>query len=193
VDPTPSPSTTCSSPSLLYPGETESGYGSPPLPHHPVAAISPPVRPSPGNNINSRLSPLINQSPNSLPYQASHNSDGHNLLQTRLSPIGDNSAVSRRHSFVGDGGDGNFNLNRLSPTGINSCSLQQRLSPRISDPLVFSPHQQQQQLQQQLRFSPAIQPHMKGGCGGGASDGSLFPGVRPIGKQYTWQVRVARL
>jgi hypothetical protein len=185
MDPTPSPSTTCSSPSL-YPGETESGYGSPPLPHHPVAAISPPVRHAPGNNINSRLSPLINQSPNCLPYPPSHNSEANNLLQTRLSPIGDNnSAVSRRHSFVGDGGDGNFNLNRLSPTGINSCSLQQRLSPRISDPLVFSPQQQQQQ--QQVRFSPAIQPHMKGGCAA-AGDGSMFPGVRPIGKQYTWQV-----
>jgi hypothetical protein len=87
---------------------------------------------------------------------------------------------------VGDGGDGNFNHNRLSPTGINSCSLQQRLSPRI-DQLVFSPQQQQQQ-QQQVRYGPAIQPHMKGGCGGAASDGNLFPGVRPIGKQYTWQV-----
>jgi hypothetical protein len=184
----PSPSTTCSSPSL-YPGETESGYGSPPLPNHPVTAVSPPVRHSPGNNINCRLSPLINQSPNCLPYQPSHNSEGNALLQTRLSPIGDNSAVSRRHTFVTES-DGNFNLNRLSPTGINSCSLQQRLSPRISDPLVFSPQQQQQQ--QQLRFSPAIQPHLKGGCGAG-SDGSLFPGVRPIGKQYTWQVSDDRL
>jgi hypothetical protein len=193
VDPTPSPSTTCSSPSLLYPGETESGYGSPPLPlSNPVDAISPPVRHSPGNKMNSRLSPIINQSPSSLPYQPSHNSEGNALLQTRLSPVGDNSAVSRRHSFGGDGGDGNFNLTRLSPT--SHCSLQQRLSPRISDPLVFSPQQQQQQQQQhQLRFSPAIQPHMKGGCGGAASDGSLFPGVRPIGKQYTWQVSDALL
>ncbi len=183
----PATPTSCSSP-LLYPGETESGYGSPPLYHGAAAsAISPagtPVNLSPADNCrednfhrHQRLSP----DGHSLPLSLSPNitSSNSSMLHHRLSP-GNHGGVSGSHqrlSFLGDSNDGNLNLNRLSPVyncGGDSGSLNARLAPGGGESLPLPPQQ---------RPRPDSPPQSKGGSGI-----NFFPGVVPFAKQYSWQV-----